>query len=58
MFQNFGFYTALVMWYLPVIDCLKHMFSKPRDAMLLLWHVKQKPDGKSKILRMVNSGNI
>jgi hypothetical protein len=23
---------ALVMWYLPVIDCLKHVFSNPRDS--------------------------
>jgi hypothetical protein len=27
---------ALVMWYLPVIDCLKHMFSNAREAQLLL----------------------
>jgi hypothetical protein len=24
--------SALVMWYLPMIDCLKHMFSNPRDV--------------------------
>jgi hypothetical protein len=30
---------ALVMWYLPVIDRLKHMFSNAREAQLLLWHV-------------------
>jgi hypothetical protein len=29
---------ALVMWYLPVIDRLKHVFSKPRDAELVRWH--------------------
>jgi hypothetical protein len=29
---------ALVMWYLPVIDCLKLMFSNPRDAELVRWH--------------------
>jgi hypothetical protein len=27
------------MWYLPVIDHLKGMFSNPRDAELLLWNV-------------------
>jgi hypothetical protein len=37
---------ALMMWYLPVIDCLKHMFSNLRDAELLLWHVNRKIDEK------------
>jgi hypothetical protein len=37
---------ALVMWYLPVIDRLKHMFSNAREAQLLLWHVQWKRDGK------------
>jgi hypothetical protein len=37
---------ALVMWYLPVIDRLKHMFSNPRDAELLLWNVNCKTDEK------------
>jgi adenine-specific DNA methylase len=37
---------ALVLWYLPVIDRLKHMFSNAREAQLLLWHVQQKRDGK------------
>jgi hypothetical protein len=27
---------TLVMWYLPVIDHLKHVFSNPRDAELVL----------------------
>jgi hypothetical protein len=36
---------ALVMWHLPVIDHLKHMFSNAREAQLLLWHVQQKRDG-------------
>jgi hypothetical protein len=34
------------MWYLPVIDRLKHMFSNAREAQLLLWHVQRKRDGK------------
>jgi hypothetical protein len=29
---------ALVMWYLLVIDRLKHAFSNPRDAELVRWH--------------------
>jgi hypothetical protein len=37
---------ALVMWYVPVIDRLKRMFSNPRGAELLLWHVNRKTDGK------------
>jgi hypothetical protein len=32
---------ALVMWYLPVIDRLKHVFSNPRDAELVRWHSKK-----------------
>jgi hypothetical protein len=37
---------TLVMWYLPVIDRLKRMFSNLRNAKLLLWHVNRKTDGK------------
>jgi hypothetical protein len=37
---------SLVMWYLPVIDHLKRMFSNPRDTELLLWNVNQKMDRK------------
>jgi hypothetical protein len=37
---------ALLMWYVPVIKCLKRMFSTQRDAELLLWHVNHKTDGK------------
>jgi hypothetical protein len=33
---------ALVMWYLPVIDCLKHVFSNPRDSELVRWHSKMR----------------
>jgi hypothetical protein len=29
-----------------MIDRLKRMFSNPRDAELLLWHVNRKTDGK------------
>jgi hypothetical protein len=31
---------ALVMWYLPVIDCLNRMFSNARETQLLLCHVQ------------------
>jgi hypothetical protein len=34
------------MWYIPVIDRLKYMFSNPRDVELLLWHLKHKTNGK------------
>jgi hypothetical protein len=37
---------TLVMWYLSIIDRLKHMFSNTREAQLLLWQVKRKRDGK------------
>jgi hypothetical protein len=33
---------ALVMWYLPVINSLKHVFSNPRDAELVHWHSKKR----------------
>jgi hypothetical protein len=32
---------ALVMWYLPVIDHLKHVFSNPTDAELVRWHFEK-----------------
>jgi hypothetical protein len=37
---------ALMMWYLPVIDHLKRMFSNARETQLLLWHVQRKRDKK------------
>jgi hypothetical protein len=37
---------ALVMWYLPMIDRLKCMFSNPRDVELLFWYVNRRTDGK------------
>jgi hypothetical protein len=33
---------ALVMWYLPVIDCLKRLFSNPREAELMRWHAENR----------------
>jgi hypothetical protein len=37
---------ALVMWYLPMIDCLKCVFSNSRDAELLHSYVNHKTDEK------------
>jgi hypothetical protein len=37
---------AHVMWYLPVIDRLKRMFSNANKAQLLLWNIQWKRDGK------------
>lgn len=39
---------ALVMWYLPVIDRLKRLFSNPKNAKLMTWHADRpdKDDGK------------
>jgi hypothetical protein len=38
---------AKVMWYLPVVDRLKRIFSNPRDAELMRWHSEQrKKDSK------------
>jgi hypothetical protein len=34
--------SALVMWYLPVIDHLKRVFSNPRDAELVRWHFEKR----------------
>jgi hypothetical protein len=49
---------ALVMWYLPMIDRLKCMFTNPKDAELLLWLVNHKMDGKFDTLWLVDNGNI
>jgi hypothetical protein len=39
-------FPALMMWYLPVIDHLKHLFSNSRDAKFMIWHVVT--DGRNK----------
>jgi hypothetical protein len=33
---------ALVMWYIRVIDRLKHVFSNPRDAELVHWNSEKR----------------
>jgi predicted AlkP superfamily pyrophosphatase or phosphodiesterase len=40
---------ALVMWYLPMIDHLKHVFSNPRDAELVRWHSKKRRKNNEEI---------
>jgi hypothetical protein len=40
---------ALVMWYLPVIDHLKCVFSNPRDAELVRWHSKKHKENNEEI---------
>jgi hypothetical protein len=40
---------ALVMWYLPVIDHLKCVFSNPRDAELVRWHFEKRRKNNEKI---------
>jgi hypothetical protein len=49
---------TLVMWYLPVIDRLKRVFSNPRDAELVRWHSEKhgKMMRRSNTLRMELSG--
>jgi hypothetical protein len=40
---------ALVLWYLPVIDHLKRVFSNPRDAELVRWHSKKRRENVEEI---------
>jgi Transposase family tnp2 len=38
--------NAKVIWYLPILPRLQRLFSNPKDAKLLLWHVEcRKEDG-------------
>jgi hypothetical protein len=39
----------LVMWYLLVIDHLKHVFSNPIDAELVHWHSKKHRENDEEI---------
>jgi hypothetical protein len=41
--------TAMVMWYLPVSDHMRHFFSNPKDAELMRWwdpNKRKNSDGK------------
>jgi hypothetical protein len=40
---------AFVMWYLPVIDRLKRVFSNPRDAELVRWHSEKRRKNNKEI---------
>jgi hypothetical protein len=40
---------ALVMWYLPVIDRLRRVFSNPRDAELVRWHSEKRRKNNEEI---------
>ncbi|KAL6658573.1 hypothetical protein ACP70R_004159 [Stipagrostis hirtigluma subsp. patula] len=40
---------AMVMWYLPMIDRLRRLFSNPRDSKLLRWHVDKRKKGDNMI---------
>jgi hypothetical protein len=52
--------SALVMWYLLVIDHLKYVFSNPRDAELVRWHseMSKKMMRGFDTLRMELGGNF
>jgi len=50
---------ALVMWYLSPIDCLRRLFSNPRDPELMRWWASdehKKDDGLLRHHPMQNSG--
>jgi hypothetical protein len=40
---------ALVMWYLPVINHLKRVFSNPRDVEFVRWHSEKHRDNDEEI---------
>jgi hypothetical protein len=40
---------ALVMWYLPVIDHLKRVFSNSRDAELVHWYSEKRRKNNEEI---------
>jgi hypothetical protein len=40
---------ALVMWYLSVIDHLKHVFSNPRNVELVHWHSEKRRKNNEEI---------
>jgi hypothetical protein len=42
-------FFALVMWYLTVIDHLKHLFSNSRDAELVCWHSEKRRENDEEI---------
>jgi hypothetical protein len=45
---------ALVMWYLPVIDRLKRVFSNPRDAKLVRWYSEKRRKNDEEIRQLAD----
>jgi hypothetical protein len=45
---------ALVMWYLPVIERLKCVFSNPRNAELMHWHYEKRRENDEEIRHLVD----
>jgi hypothetical protein len=45
---------ALVMWYLPVIDHLRHMFLNPKEATLMTWWDDERKVDDDKIAQPAN----
>jgi hypothetical protein len=43
-----------VMWYLPVIDHLKRVFSNPRDVELVHWHSEKRRENIEEIRHLVD----
>ena len=46
---------TLVMWYLPVIDRLKRLFSNPREAELMRWHAENRKQNNKQIRHPVDA---
>jgi hypothetical protein len=46
---------ALVMWYLPVIDRLKRLFSNPREVELMCWHAENRKQNNKQIRHPVDA---
>jgi hypothetical protein len=45
---------ALVMWYHPVIDRLKRVFSTPKDAELMHWHSEKHRENDKEIRHLAD----
>jgi hypothetical protein len=46
--------SALVMWYLSVIDRLKYVFFNPRDAELVRWHSEKHRENDGEIRHLAD----
>ena len=45
---------ALVMWYLPVTDCLRRIFLNPKEAALMTWWDDERKLDDDKITHVAN----